>query len=92
MFIHSRLQQTPSITINNYWLVKLTQRPLPSFIALFFAKISSGVVILHLLLIPGTAFLAGGAQIWEQDLHPHQTQLNLSLLTIGLDSLLSNNT
>lgn len=44
---------------------------------------SLGVVILHLLLVPGTAFLAGGAQIWEQNLHPHTTQLNHSLLTIG---------
>ncbi|CAL1702750.1 unnamed protein product [Somion occarium] len=43
-----------------------------------------GVVILHLLLIPGTAFLTGGAQVWEQNLHPHPTQLNHSLLTIGV--------
>ena len=42
-----------------------------------------GVVILHLLLIPGTAFLAGGARIWEQNLHPHHTELNHSLLAIG---------
>lgn len=42
-----------------------------------------GVVVLHLLLIPGTAFLAGGAQIWEQNLHPHPTQLNHSLLAAG---------
>lgn len=47
-----------------------------------------GVVILHLLLIPGTAFLAGGAQIWEQNLHPHTTQLNHSLLTIGVLAIL----
>jgi len=42
-----------------------------------------GVVLLHLLLLPGTAFLTGGARIWEQNLHPHTTQLNASLLTIG---------
>ncbi|TCD70346.1 hypothetical protein EIP91_003697 [Steccherinum ochraceum] len=47
-----------------------------------------GVIILHLLLIPGTAFLAGGARVWEQTLHPHNTQLNHSLLTIGVLSLL----
>ncbi|KAK7681725.1 hypothetical protein QCA50_015072 [Cerrena zonata] len=47
-----------------------------------------GVVILHLLLIPGTAFLAGGAQIWEQNLHPHPTQLNHSLLIIGVLAIL----
>lgn len=43
----------------------------------------AGVVILHLLLIPGTAFVTGGARIIQQDLHPHLTQLNHSLLTIG---------
>ena len=42
-----------------------------------------GVVLLHLLLIPGTAFLTGGARVWEQELHPHQSQLNLTLLTVG---------
>ncbi|KIP03693.1 hypothetical protein PHLGIDRAFT_228386 [Phlebiopsis gigantea 11061_1 CR5-6] len=47
-----------------------------------------GVVILHLLLIPGTAFLAGGAQIWEQNLHPHPTQLNHSLLAVGVLTIL----
>ncbi|KAI0337882.1 hypothetical protein BDW22DRAFT_1363665 [Trametopsis cervina] len=47
-----------------------------------------GVVILHLLLIPGTAFLAGGARIWEQNLHPHHTQLNHSLLAIGVLTIL----
>ncbi|EIN04423.1 hypothetical protein PUNSTDRAFT_108161 [Punctularia strigosozonata HHB-11173 SS5] len=48
----------------------------------------AGVVLLHLLLIPGTAFLTGGARIWEQNLHPHPTQLNHSLLTIGVLTLL----
>ncbi|RDB20539.1 Vacuolar calcium ion transporter [Hypsizygus marmoreus] len=47
-----------------------------------------GVVILHLLLIPGTAFITGGAMILHQDLHPHLVQLNHSLLTIGVMSLL----
>ncbi|KAI0085228.1 hypothetical protein BDY19DRAFT_996943 [Irpex rosettiformis] len=49
-----------------------------------------GVVILHLLLIPGTAFLtgSGGARVWEQDLHPHSTQLNHSLLAIGVLAIL----
>jgi Ca2+:H+ antiporter len=42
-----------------------------------------GVVLLHLLLVPGTTFLTGGARIWEQKLHPHRTQLNLTLLTVG---------
>ncbi|PPQ92382.1 hypothetical protein CVT25_008732 [Psilocybe cyanescens] len=47
-----------------------------------------GVVILHLLLVPGTAFVIGGARIIQQDLHPHLTQLNHSLLTLGVLSLL----
>ncbi|KAG1715963.1 hypothetical protein ID866_1187 [Astraeus odoratus] len=47
-----------------------------------------GVVVLHLLLIPGAAFFTGGARIWEQDLHPAHAQLNHSLLTVGVLSLL----
>ncbi|CAK5275793.1 unnamed protein product [Mycena citricolor] len=47
-----------------------------------------GVVLLHLLLIPGVAFVTGGARIIEQDLHPHLTQLNQTLLTIGVMALL----
>ncbi|KAF8674549.1 hypothetical protein RHS04_07205 [Rhizoctonia solani] len=47
-----------------------------------------GVILLHLLLVPGTAFLTGGAQIWEQHLRPHPTQLNHSLLTFGVITLL----
>lgn len=29
------------------------------------------------------SFLTHGARIWEQDLHPHNTELNHSLLTLG---------
>ncbi|EKM51117.1 uncharacterized protein PHACADRAFT_263099 [Phanerochaete carnosa HHB-10118-sp] len=47
-----------------------------------------GVVVLHLLLIPGTAFLAGGATIWEQNLHPHPNELNHSLLAVGVLTIL----
>ncbi|KIY71568.1 hypothetical protein CYLTODRAFT_345788 [Cylindrobasidium torrendii FP15055 ss-10] len=47
-----------------------------------------GVVILHLLLIPGTAFVAGGARVVHQDLHPHLSQLNHTLLAIGVMALL----
>ncbi|KAJ7873296.1 hypothetical protein B0H14DRAFT_2720106 [Mycena olivaceomarginata] len=46
------------------------------------------VVLLHLLLIPGVAFVTGGARVLEQDLHPHLTQLNHTLLTIGVMTLL----
>jgi Ca2+:H+ antiporter len=47
-----------------------------------------GVVLLHLLLIPGCSFLVHGARIWSQDLHPHNTELNQSLLTLGCLTLL----
>jgi Ca2+:H+ antiporter len=47
-----------------------------------------GVVILHLLLVPGTAFIIGGARIMQQDLHPHITQLNQSMLTVGVLAIL----
>ncbi|KAF9528625.1 hypothetical protein CPB83DRAFT_304938 [Crepidotus variabilis] len=48
----------------------------------------TGVIILHLLLVPGTAFILGGARIIQQDLHPHLTQLNQSTLTVGVLTLL----
>jgi Ca2+:H+ antiporter len=48
----------------------------------------TGVVLLHLLLVPGAAFMTGGARIWEQDLHPAHTQLNHTLLTVGVLTLL----
>ncbi|GJJ14263.1 hypothetical protein Clacol_008527 [Clathrus columnatus] len=48
----------------------------------------TGVILLHVLLIPGVSFLAGGARIWQQVLSPHSTQLNHSLLTVGLFALL----
>ncbi|KAH7931353.1 hypothetical protein BV22DRAFT_1124276 [Leucogyrophana mollusca] len=48
----------------------------------------TGVVLLHLLLVPGAAFATGGARIWEQDLHPARTQLNQTLLTVGVLALL----
>ncbi|KAJ7593441.1 hypothetical protein C8J56DRAFT_498096 [Mycena floridula] len=47
-----------------------------------------GVVVLHLLLIPGTAFFTGGARIMEQELHPHVASLNHVLLTIGVLTLM----
>ncbi|KLO10218.1 hypothetical protein SCHPADRAFT_832869 [Schizopora paradoxa] len=47
-----------------------------------------GVILLHLLLLPGTAFLTEGSRVLEQNLHPHSTQLNASLLTIGVMTIL----
>ncbi|EJD34454.1 hypothetical protein AURDEDRAFT_176499 [Auricularia subglabra TFB-10046 SS5] len=43
-----------------------------------------GVVILHILLVPGVAFLMGGAKIVEQELHSGKTQINHTLLTLGV--------
>ncbi|KAF8917085.1 hypothetical protein CPB85DRAFT_1215600 [Mucidula mucida] len=47
-----------------------------------------GVIVLNLLLIPGTAFVSGGARVIHQELHPHLSQLNHSLLTTGVLALL----
>lgn len=46
-----------------------------------------GVIVLHLLLIPGTAFITGGARIMSQDLTPHINELNHTLLTMGVLSI-----
>ncbi|KAF8337401.1 uncharacterized protein EI90DRAFT_3255305 [Cantharellus anzutake] len=47
-----------------------------------------GVLLLHLLLVPGVAFITGGAKVLHQHLDPHVTELNSSLLTIGVLTLL----
>ncbi|KAG6866493.1 hypothetical protein C0991_003037 [Blastosporella zonata] len=47
-----------------------------------------GVVLLRLLLVPGSAFLSGGADVMTQDLHPHVVQMNSTLLTVGALTLL----
>ncbi|GLB33483.1 putative Ca(2) cation antiporter (CaCA) (TC 2.A.19) family protein [Lyophyllum shimeji] len=48
----------------------------------------TGVVLLRLLLVPGSAFLTGGARVLTQELHPHIVSLNNTLLTIGALTLL----
>lgn len=48
---------------------------------------ATGVVLLHVLLVPGVSFLTGGAQIVEQELHSGKTQLNHTLLTLGVMAL-----
>jgi len=47
-----------------------------------------GVIVLHLLLIPGTSFLTGGMQTWQQELTEHTTELNHSLLLLGIMAIL----
>ncbi|OJT06770.1 Vacuolar calcium ion transporter [Trametes pubescens] len=44
----------------------------------------AGVVILHLLLVPGTAFFVRGSKVFQQILHPHHASLNPSLLMTGV--------
>lgn len=39
-------------------------------------------------MISSVLILYSGARIWEQELHPHQTELNQSLLTVGCMALL----
>ncbi|QRV99134.1 Sodium/calcium exchanger protein [Ceratobasidium sp. AG-Ba] len=46
-----------------------------------------GVVLLHCLLVPGTAFLTEGTKLWAQQLKPQVTQLNQSLITVGVLAL-----
>ncbi|CAE6416938.1 unnamed protein product [Rhizoctonia solani] len=46
-----------------------------------------GVVLLHALLVPGAAFLTGGSKVWAQNLKPRVTELNQSLLTVGVLAL-----
>ena len=37
-----------------------------------------GVILLHLLLIPGTGFLTGGVRILQQHLDAHSVQLRIN--------------
>ncbi|KII95922.1 hypothetical protein PLICRDRAFT_99140 [Plicaturopsis crispa FD-325 SS-3] len=77
-----------SITLNNAVEAALAIFLLVKCELLILQSTIVGVVLLHLLLIPGTAFITGGARIWEQHLNPHFTQLNHTLLTIGVLTLL----
>ncbi|KAJ3897498.1 hypothetical protein F5879DRAFT_17235 [Lentinula edodes] len=47
-----------------------------------------GVVLLHLLFVPGIAFIIGGAKLIYQSLNPHSAQLNHILLLMGVLTLL----
>ncbi|KAI0631674.1 hypothetical protein C8Q77DRAFT_152398 [Trametes polyzona] len=42
-----------------------------------------GLVVLHLLFIPGVAFFVGGSRTLQQILHQHHQLLNPSLLMVG---------
>ncbi|KAG8776004.1 hypothetical protein FRC15_000195 [Serendipita sp. 397] len=43
-----------------------------------------GVTLLQLLLVPGCMFVAGGSRLIHQELHQTQTQLNQSMMTMGV--------
>ncbi|EJD50810.1 hypothetical protein AURDEDRAFT_143229 [Auricularia subglabra TFB-10046 SS5] len=83
-FIGAELGDLLEITLNNaveaalaiFLLTKNRYRLLQTTIV--------GVVLLHLLLIPGIAFMTGGARMLEQELHSGTTELNHSLLTLGV--------
>jgi Ca2+:H+ antiporter len=77
-----------TITLNNAVEVTLAIMLLLKCELKLLQSTITGVVLLHLLLVPGAAFLTGGADIWEQDLHPVHTQLNHTLLTVGVLALL----
>ncbi|KAG6903303.1 hypothetical protein C0995_013056 [Termitomyces sp. Mi166 len=47
-----------------------------------------GVVLLRLLLVPGSSFFSGGTNVFTQDLHPHIVTMNNTLLTVGALTLL----
>ncbi|KAJ7162549.1 hypothetical protein C8R43DRAFT_880134 [Mycena crocata] len=47
-----------------------------------------GVVLLRLLLVPACAFITGGARVAVQELHPHLAELNQTLLTTGVLTIL----
>ncbi|THV05419.1 hypothetical protein K435DRAFT_834785 [Dendrothele bispora CBS 962.96] len=76
------------VTLNNaieatlaiFLLVKWELRLLQSTII--------GVILLRLLLVPGISFMIGGSRVAVQELHPLLTELNHSLLTMGVLTLL----
>jgi hypothetical protein len=68
-----------ALTVYDNWFVCQSE----VIISLQSAQCDSGVVLLRLLLVPGTAFLVGGARTSKQELHPHIAQLNNTLLTVG---------
>jgi hypothetical protein len=77
-----RVRLEYSITFNSTTFPSLVNWPCIRRLKLLQSTIV-GVIVLRLLLVPGAAFITGGARIWEQNLHPHLTQMNQSLLTIG---------
>ncbi|KAJ3559061.1 hypothetical protein NM688_g568 [Phlebia brevispora] len=69
------LENSIEVVLAIFLLIKCELRLLQSTIV--------GVVTLHLLLVPGTAFLVGGIVMPEQQLEKASSDLNHSLLTMG---------
>ena len=80
LYVGSSFSNLPSLVSAVLYVVLMGVHP--------FIESILGVVLLHLLLVPGTSFLVGGARVWEQKLHPHRSQLNLTLLTVGSVTLI----
>ncbi|KAF9246915.1 hypothetical protein BU15DRAFT_57871 [Melanogaster broomeanus] len=88
LYLGSEIGNLLTITLNNVVEVTLAIILLTKCELKLLQSTVTGVVLLHLLLVPGAAFMTGGARIWEQDLHPAHTQLNHTLLTVGVLALL----
>ncbi|KAJ3488853.1 hypothetical protein NLI96_g2549 [Meripilus lineatus] len=84
MYLGKDLGDLMTVTLNNAIEATLAIILLMRCELRLLQSVIVGVVILHLLLIPGTSFLVGGARVLEQELHSFHTQLNWSLLTIGV--------
>lgn len=48
----------------------------------------AGVILLHLLLVPGMSFFTEGARVVSQELDQDITEMNHTLLTMGILSFL----
>ncbi|KAK7470977.1 hypothetical protein VKT23_002391 [Stygiomarasmius scandens] len=79
-FIIVTLNNAIEATLAIFLLIKWELRLLQSTII--------GVVLLRLLLVPGISFIIGGSRVAAQELHPLLTELNHSLLTMGVLTLL----
>ncbi|KIY62198.1 hypothetical protein CYLTODRAFT_427084 [Cylindrobasidium torrendii FP15055 ss-10] len=76
------------ITLNNVVEVTLSLILLSKCELKLLQSVLIGVVVLHLLLIPGASFITGGARVGHQELHTHSDEMGHTLLAIGVLSLL----
>ncbi|GJE93956.1 calcium/proton exchanger-like protein [Phanerochaete sordida] len=88
LYISSELGELVSLALNNAVEAALAIILLCKCELRLLQATVIGVVVLHALLIPGTAFWVGGVTILEQHLIPHRTKLNHSLLVVGVLTIL----